>query len=497
MLKKHIFLILAVSLLIISTTQAQFKEFGLKGGVQLNGVMPATEFEDDNGFALSSFLVRGLLRFELSRDWNAELGVGFGKLSGDDFNYATNTKGTGEYSTSIIPIDARILYTPFELESWNPYVYAGIGVMNYSVSTKPSVVSPLAVEDKGWTALIPFGIGTEVKMSDEVLLDISAGLNYSLTENLNFYKIDDLNDGYFNVGLGLTFTGESMYSDKDGDGLIKKEELELGTDPNNPDTDGDGLNDGAEVKQYQTDPRNPDTDGDSLKDGEEVLNYKTNPLKADTDDDGLKDNEEINKYKTNPLKADTDGDGLKDGEEVLKYKTDPLKADTDNDGLKDGEEVAKYKTNPLNPDTDGGTVNDGVEVNRGTNPLDPSDDVPPAVVEKEYSLENVLFGINSSRLTTKAKKQLDDAVKTITELNEAKLNLGGHACSLGSDIPNQKLSQKRVDAVKNYLVEKGLSAEIITAEAFGESKPAVSNDTESNRKLNRRVELKAVYKEKK
>jgi hypothetical protein len=277
-------------------------------------------------------------------------------------------------------------------------------------------VSPLAVEDKGWTALIPFGIGTEVKISDEVLLDISAGLNYSLTENLNFYKIDDLSDGYFNIGLGLTFTGESMYSDKDGDGLIKKEELELGTDPNNPDTDGDGLNDGSEVKQYQTDPRNPDTDGDSLKDGEEVLNYKTNPLKADTDDDGLKDNEEISKYKTNPLNPDTDGDGLKDGEEVLNYKTDPLKADTDNDGLKDGEEVNKHKTNPLNPDTDGGSVNDGVEVNRGTNPLDPSDDVPPAIVEKEYSLENVLFGINSSRLVYQSQHPIQRSNRVIIQI---------------------------------------------------------------------------------
>ena len=57
--------------------------------------------------------------------------------------------------------------------------------------------------------------------------------------------------------------------DSDGDGVPDKEELERGTDPNNPDTDGDGLNDGDE-QRYGTDPREPDSDGDGLNDGEEV-----------------------------------------------------------------------------------------------------------------------------------------------------------------------------------------------------------------------------------
>lgn len=60
--------------------------------------------------------------------------------------------------------------------------------------------------------------------------------------------------------------------DSDNDGLTDEQEKKLGTDPHNPDTDGDGLFDGEEVNVYHTDPLNPDTDGDGYKDGVEVKN---------------------------------------------------------------------------------------------------------------------------------------------------------------------------------------------------------------------------------
>ncbi len=485
---------LLITFVLISTNvNAQFKDYGLKGGVQINGVMPVTEFEDDNGLSLSSFLLRGFLRFELSDLFDAEVGAGYGKLSGDDFNYATLTPGTGEYGVSVIPIEARLLLSPFDLESLNPYLYAGFGMMHFSVDTKPNYVSPNSVDEDGWAPIIPFGLGTEIKLTDEIVLDLSAGINYSLKPDFNYFDIDDLNDAYINIGAGIAFTGEGCNTDKDGDGLARCEEEQLGTDPRNPDTDGDGLNDGQEVKEYNTDPKNPDSDNDGLKDGEEVWNYKTNPNKADTDDDGLIDYDEVMTHKTDPLNPDTDGDGLKDGEEVNKYKTSPFKADTDSDGLKDGEEVMKYKTNPLDADTDDGTVQDGKEVANGTNPLDPKDDVPVVAVEKEMKWENVLFALNSAKLSKTAKTTLDAAYDNFTKLSDAKLHLSGHACALGSDNYNMKLSEKRVNAVKEYLVKKGINADVINVQAFGESKPAFPNDTEKDRAKNRRVELKATY----
>ncbi|OGV94410.1 MAG: hypothetical protein A3J88_01295, partial [Melioribacter sp. RIFOXYB12_FULL_38_5] len=212
---KKIALLIVALLIGVGQTSAQFKEFGLKAGIKANGVFSQTEFEDDNGMSLSSYLFNAFARFELTKEWNVELSLGYGKLSGDDFNDVLGKKGTGEYSTSIIPIEAKILYAPWDLENWNPYFYAGIGALNYSVGTKPSVVSKLDVKQDGWTGVIPFGIGTEVKLSEDVVLDLSVGANYTLTDNLNYYKIDVANDAYLNVGAGIAFSQESMSSDKD------------------------------------------------------------------------------------------------------------------------------------------------------------------------------------------------------------------------------------------------------------------------------------------
>ncbi len=88
--------------------------------------------------------------------------------------------------------------------------------------------------------------------------------------------------------------------DSDQDGLSNEQEAVIGTDPNNRDTDADGLTDGDEVLVHSTDPRNRDTDNDILLDGDEVNRHKTNPRLADTDGDGIPDGVEVAQG-TNPL----------------------------------------------------------------------------------------------------------------------------------------------------------------------------------------------------
>jgi serine/threonine protein kinase len=78
-------------------------------------------------------------------------------------------------------------------------------------------------------------------------------------------------------------------TDADNDTLSFADEKALGTDPNNPDTDGDDLTDAEEVNVHGTDPKNKDTDGDTLLDGEEIK-LGTSPLSVDTDGDNIKDN---------------------------------------------------------------------------------------------------------------------------------------------------------------------------------------------------------------
>ena len=148
--------------------------------------------------------------------------------------------------------------------------------------------------------------------------------------------------------LSWTFDDWQYLADTDDDGLPNLIEKEIGSDPYNPDTDGDNLPDGYEALTLETDPTKPDTDDNGVLDCDE-----------DFDEDGLTNLQEYEQG-TEPYNDDTDGDGLKDGEEIYTYGTDPLKVDTDDDGLDDGDEIY-FETDPLNPDTDGNGVFDGNE----------------------------------------------------------------------------------------------------------------------------------------
>lgn len=112
-----------------------------------------------------------------------------------------------------------------------------------------------------------------------------------------------------------------MAIDTDGDGLTDAEEASLGTNPNDPDSDMDGLSDGNERNVYGTNPLNDDTDSDGLGDHQEI-DLGADPNKPDTDGDGLGDAFEGNSGFSDPALADTDGDGDDDLTE-FSLGTDP------------------------------------------------------------------------------------------------------------------------------------------------------------------------------
>ncbi len=523
-MKRLIYSLVLLGLVTMSQPNfAQFNDWGTKFGFRGGLLFPENEFANfgfngDNNTSFdwwkSSWLAEGFFAFELTDALELSLNAGFGKYAGKAY-FDDPSVNYGEYESTIIPLSIRFQVTPFELRGWNPYAFIGGGALNFNVKYRPSPeLEPNSSSiENSWVAYFPAGIGTEIALSDIVLLDFSIGGAITTSYDLDAYKSADAESGdaYYNVSLGLTFVSENCEADNDMDGLGKCDEEKFGTDPENPDTDGDGLKDGEEVNTYLTNPLNPDTDADGLKDGEEVLKYKTDPNKADTDADGLKDGEEVNtyktdplvldtdkdglsdgdevlKYKTDPLQTDSDGDGLSDGDEILKYKTDPLKADTDGDGLNDDKEVMTYKTDPLIVDTDGGTIGDGVEVQRGTDPLDPKDDVIQMNVP--IVLEGITFATNKSDVTPESEKVLMTALKTLQVHSDILVEISGHTDNVGSNANNQKLSERRANSVKAWLVKNGIPAERITAVGYGEESPRVSNDTEENRRLNRRIEFK-------
>ena len=75
---------------------------------------------------------------------------------------------------------------------------------------------------------------------------------------------------------------------------------------------------------------------------------------------------------------------------------------------------------------------------------------------------------------------------------DATLKVAGHTCSRGTDAYNQQLSQRRAQAVADYLAKQGVAPGRIRPVGYGESRPLVENSSEANRKLNRRVEFELV-----
>ncbi len=100
------------------------------------------------------------------------------------------------------------------------------------------------------------------------------------------------------------------------------------------DSDGDGLTDSYEINISNSKPYHSDSDYDGLADNDELF-YKTGINNPDTDGDHLNDGDEVHLYHTDPLVVDSDGDGLSDREEVYTYHTNPNNPDTDNDGIED------------------------------------------------------------------------------------------------------------------------------------------------------------------
>ena len=83
---------------------------------------------------------------------------------------------------------------------------------------------------------------------------------------------------------------------------------------------------------------------------------------------------------------------------------------------------------------------------------------------------------------------------TITGQSDLRIELAGHTDDRGSENYNKVLSTQRAEAVRQYLISKGVSSERLVAVGYGETKPVLPNDTDEGREANRRVELKALLK---
>lgn len=115
-----------------------------------------------------------------------------------------------------------------------------------------------------------------------------------------------------------------------------------------------------------------------------------------------------------------------------------------------------------------------------------AEQITSAVSSKSYSIE---FETGSATIRPSSFKQLDEIFESAVVAEGLKLGVYGHTDNNGSDNINIPLSEKRANAVRQYLIDKGLPANRIEAKGYGSSKPVADNGTEYGRKKNRRVEI--------
>ena len=247
------------------------------------------------------------------------------KSVGDRFPNGTLISDDGEErrnNTRIFSFEAIGIFNILPSERFNPYVFGGIGLMNFQVRpglsggaglrvdpvTGETTVGVLPGQDAGLYKtsgfngglVFPVGAGFELFLTDDVALNGKATYRFTTTGFLDDYKPGSMKeynsetntygqtlpapagvnvggaDAFLTIGLGVTFYVFGN-ADFDGDGITNQQEDRMGLDKNNPDTDGDGLPDGYE---YFGTKRVPDGFTQSQLDQLPTTDYRTDPLKT-------------------------------------------------------------------------------------------------------------------------------------------------------------------------------------------------------------------------
>lgn len=232
------------------------------------------------------------------------------------------------------------------------------------------------------------------------------------------------------------------------------------------------------------------------------------PVDTDTDEDGVVDR--LDQCPDTPrgvpvdykgCPKDSDGDGIYDNMDKcpdtpkgVKVNSGGCPLDSDGDGVYDYLDECPGTPSGVKVDSKGCPMdsdNDGVLDNDDECPRTPKGANVSSV--GCWSLNSVLFDINKATIKPAFYSELENIVTILNNQPELGAELQGYTCSLGSDAYNLTLSEKRANAVMDYLISKGTDKTRLSAKGYGETNPIESNDTDEGRKANRRVRISPIW----
>ncbi|WP_333599610.1 OmpA family protein [Flavobacterium sp.] len=409
--------------------------------------------------------------FNAKDNWNILPSVSYVNVSkyvGSNFSFGV-TGSVNKITRYVLP---RVGEGPYEvINPGDLNYYAVDGVINYSLMSliKSKKIDPSIHIGGGYT-----WIGEDLHAGT---LNGGLGLTYWFTETVGLsirstYKqsFEDVREdmpSHMQHFAGLTFKFGGK--DTDGDGIYDKD---------------DACPEVAGLKQFNG---CPDTDGDGIADKDDACPEIAGPVEfngcPDTDGDGIVDKDDacpdVAGLKSLGGCPDADGDGITDKSD----KCPDVKGPKENGGCpwpdRDGDKV--LDKDDKCPDVAGTVANNGCP------------EVSDEVVKKlnDYA-KTILFNSGKATFQQQTYPVLQSIAAILKEYPSSKFSIEGHTDSDGKDAANQKLSEDRASAVKNYLVENGVAAERLSSVGFGESKPIDTNKTKAGKANNRRVEVKLV-----
>lgn len=202
----------------------------------------------------------------------------------------------------------------------------------------------------------------------------------------------------------------------------------------------------------------------------------------DTDNDGIPDNIDACPTEAGPKTLngcpDRDGDGIADKDDACPDQAGPVALngcpDRDGDGVPDKDDKCPTLAGPAS--------NNGCPIVK--------EEVKKRIDE---AAKSIYFVTNGDKLEKRSFPALNKILTELKNDNDLKADIEGHTDNVGKDEYNQGLSERRAQAVVNWLTQNGIEASRLKSAGYGESKPVADNNTAKGRQLNRRTEMKLRY----